>query len=289
MSGNQVPLALLETRAVTPAPTNVGVTQQAIIPYVWPASLAAYLSIDVPTVGAGEAIFPGLSSTLSVEALAEGTAGTETTGAFSAVALSPSRLQASFFFSREDRARFAGMDSALRMNLSQGLSDGLDQQIMEGTNGLLTGTNLANHAASAVTTFANYVSNLGYGRVDGRYAPMLSDIRVVMGQGTFGHAGTVYRGSNSDENAIDRLMRVTSGVRVSAHVPAVSGAHKQNAVVRLGMAKDMVAPIWEGIEIIPDSVTKAASGQVVLTAIMLHAVQILRASGGFYKQETQHA
>ena len=41
------------------------------------------------------------------------------------------------------------MDEALRMNLSDGLSDGLDKQILAGTNGLLAGTNLANHAASA--------------------------------------------------------------------------------------------------------------------------------------------
>ena len=287
LASNQIPLALLETRAVTPGPTNVGTMQQEIIPYVFPASLAAFLSVDVPTVPVGEAIFPVLTSELSVEALAAAAAGTETTGAFAAEALSPSRLQASFYFSREDRARFQGLDESLRMNLSQGLSDGLDAQIAAGTKGLWSGTNLSNNAASATTTFASYVANMGYGRVDGRYAPMLSDIRIVMGQATFAHAGTVYRGNNSDENSIDRLMSITAGVRVSAHVPAVSNAHKQNAVVRLGTAKDMVAPIWEGIEIIPDSITKASSGQIVLTAVMLHAVKILR-MGGFVKIESQH-
>ena len=33
--------------------------------------------------------------------------------------------------------RFAGMDAALRMNLSDALSDKLDQQILNGTEGLL--------------------------------------------------------------------------------------------------------------------------------------------------------
>ena len=50
----------------------------------------------------------------------------------------------------------------------------------------------------------------------------------------------------------------------------------------------MVAPIWSGVTLIPDSVTKAKSGEIVITAVMLHAVELLRA-GGFYKQETQHA
>ena len=61
-----------------------------------------------------------LTSKLSVEALAENDPGTETTGAFSANQLSPSRLQSSFFYSREDRARFANMDLALRENLVHG-------------------------------------------------------------------------------------------------------------------------------------------------------------------------
>lgn len=82
-------------------------------------------------------------------------------------------------------------------------------------------------------------------------------------------------------------MQVTGGVRVSAHVPAAVG-NKQNAIVRLGMRRDMVAPIWEGVTLIPDEITLAKNGQIVITAVMLHAVKLLRA-GGFYKQQTQHA
>ena len=33
------------------------------------------------------------------------------------------------------------MDAALRENLSEGLADGLDKQILNGTNGLFAGTN----------------------------------------------------------------------------------------------------------------------------------------------------
>ena len=46
----------------------------------------------------------------------------------------------------------------------------------------------------------------------------------------------------------------------------------------------MVAPIWSGVTLIPDEVTKAANGQIVITAIMLHAIKLLR-SDGYYKQE----
>ena len=292
IEGNQVPLAMirgeLETRAVSPAPSDVGQNQSEIIPYVFPDSAHAFLGIDTPTVAVGESVYPVLTKTLDVRTPAEGADADETTGAFSADVLSPSRIQASFFYSREDRARFRGMDSALRQNLNEGLSDGLDDQILTGANGLLTGTNLDNHNVSTVTTFDDYVSHFGYDRVDGRFASSAADIRIAVGTGTYSHAGKVYRHATSvDRTALDRLMDITSGVRVSAHVPAVA-SNKQNSIIRRGMRRDMVAPIWEGITLIPDEITKAKQGQITITAVMLHAVKILRAEG-FYKQQTQHA
>ena len=65
-------------------------------------------------------------------------------------------------------------------------------------------------------------------------------------------------------------------------------SNKQNAVIRLGSRRDMTAPVWEGITLIPDSVTLADKGQIKITAVMLHAVKILR-EAGFYKQQLQHA
>ena len=157
-----------------------------------------------------------------------------------------------------------------------------------GTNGLLTGTNLANHNVSAVTTYANYRSHFAYGRVDGTYASGVGDIRSVVGSGTYAHASGVFRSDNAgDRAALEDIMAATGGVKVSAHVPAVA-SNKQNAVIRLGSRRDMVAPIWEGITLIPDEITKAAHGQIVVTAVMLHAVKILRAAG-FYKQQVQTA
>ena len=157
LDGNQVPLSLLvrswpteelETRAVTPAPGNVSQNMASILPYVFPMACATFLDVDMPTVGVGEAVYPVLTSTLGVHTPAENASAAETTGSFSAEVLSPARLQASFFYSREDRARFAGMDAALRENLSMGLSDGFDKEILAGTNGLFTGTVLANHNVS---------------------------------------------------------------------------------------------------------------------------------------------
>ena len=277
----------LETRAVTPAPSNVGQMQQPVIDYVFPQSVAAYLGIDMPTVGVGEAVFPVLTSELTVGTPSENAAQAETTGAFNAEVLSPARLQASFFYSREDRARFANMDAALRENLSMGLADGLDKQIIAGSNGLLTGTNLANNNVTTATTFDLYMSQLGYGRVDGRYASATGDIRLVVGSAVYAHAGATYRNTSVDRTVLDRLQEVTGGVRVSAHVPA-EASNRQNTIVRLGMRRDMVAAVWENVAFIPDEVTKASNGQIVVTAVMLHSIKIVR-TAGFYKQQIQTA
>ena len=108
-----------------------------------------------------------------------------------------------------------------------------------------------------------------------------------MGSGGYAHAGSVYRGDQSQESAIDRLMTITGGVRVSAHVPAVAST-KQQTIVRLGARRDAVAGLWQGVTIIPDEVTRAKQGEIVITAVMLAAVKVLRA-GGFYKAEVKVA
>ena len=273
LSSNQVPLTLLETRAVTPAPANVGQQQSQIVQGVFPQSCAGFLGIDMPRVGVGEAVFPVLTMNAAAGVPVENDPQAETTGAFSAEVLSPGRIQASFFYSREDRARFLGMDASLRENLNLALADKLDSEILAGTEGLFTAQKLTNHNVAAVTTYANYRAQLAYGRVDGTYANDVKDLRIVMGSGTYAHAAGVFRSDNAgDRAALEDLMMVTGGVKVSAHVPAVN-AMKQNAVIRLGMRRDMVVPVWEGLSLIVDEITKAANGQIVITAVMLYALK----------------
>ena len=295
---NQIPLSMLvkkwpdndelETRAVTPAPSDVGQEQQSIVPYVFPQSAAAFLSVSMPSVGVGEQTYPVLTSELAVGTPAENAEQAETTGAFSADVLSPSRIQSSYFFSREDRSRFASMEASLRENLTDGLADGLDKAILAGTNGLFTGTNLSDNAQTTNDTFDSYLSHLCWDQIDGRYAAMASDLAMVVGSATLKDLGATYRTTSVDRSALDRLMELTSGVRVSAHVPAPS-SNRQNAVIRRGMSMTAVAPVWEGITIIPDEVTKAKAGQIVITAVMLYAMKVLRTGAGLVKQGTDHS
>ena len=290
---NQIPLDMLrlkpEERAVSPAPTNTETMQDEIVQPVFADSAGAFLGVYQPTVPAGDAVYPVLTSRPTTHGPFTGSDdAADTTGAFDSELLAPGRIQASFFWKRTDSARFPNMESSLRMALNAGLSEKSDLEIINGSDGLLDGTNLANHNVSAISTFSNYLSDFVYGRVDGRYATDQSMLRIVVGAGTYAHAGTAYRSNNSDYSALDSLMSRSGGVRVSAHVPDVTAGNKQNSVIRLGMRRDMVQPMWEGVTIIVDEVTRSGKGEIEVTAVMLLATQIIRAEG-FYKQQTQHA
>ena len=248
LDANQFPLSLItgfEERAVTPAPGQVGQNQQGIIPYVFPQSAASFLNVDMPTVPVGEAVYTVLSSELAVGTPAENAAQGESTGAFQASVLTPGRIQSALFYSIEDRSRFSGMDAALRENLSAGLADGLDKEILSGTNGLFTGTNLPNNNITANDTFDSYLSNLVWNQIDGRYATMASDLSMVVGPATYKDLGATYRNTSVDRSALDRIMELVSGVRVSAHVPGPS-TNRQDVVIRRGGSTSAIAPLWQG-------------------------------------------
>ena len=290
LASNEIHLRQLapESYAVTPSPTNTGETMDPIIPYVFPSSISTFLGIYQPTVPVGDVAFNVLKKALDVRTPAEGGSAAETTGTWDSESLSPQRLQASYIFSRESRARVMGLDSALRENLSMGLMDGLDAAVISGTNGLMTGSVLGSHNVTDSTTYALYRSQLAFDRVDGRLASGTEDIRIVMGAEGYAHAAASYRGNNDNTDALMALKRETSGVRVSAHMPDES-SNKQNQLVRIGMNRDYVAPVWENVALIDDEITLLkTTGQVQISAVMLYAAKLLR-SEAFYKQQTNHA
>ena len=280
---NQVPLAMLETRAVTPAPTNTGASQQAILLPVFAEGDAAYLGVDMPTVPVGDAVFPVLTNRPTVGGPHTGdTLVAETTGTFESDVLVPGRIQASYFYLRTDRARFAGMDEALRQALNSGLSEALDVKVIAQIV-----TDVTRTAVSAADSFASYRKRLVYDVIDGRFASVEGDVRVLVGSPTLANMSGLYRGNSADDSAVDSIRRIAGGLRVSPHIAAVAGS-KQDAIVRRGSRADAVAPLWDGVTLIPDEVTKAGNGEIVITAVLLAAFKVIR-DGGFKRVHTQHA
>ena len=296
LGSHQVPLEMLrinrsvEERAAATVPASIGDASQApVITPVFASGDGAFLGIERPTVPTGDAAYPVLSTMPSVKGPFTGSDNAAQTDAeFVATNLSPERLQASFSYRRTDAARFAGLDASLRLALNGGLQEKLDQQAIEGTDGLLTATNLPNNNVSSTSTFALYLSGLLYGRVDGRYARTPSDVRMIVGAGTFTHASAAYKGNNSDESGVERLQEKSGGLRVSAHVPAVSG-NKQNALIRLGMERGAaIQPMWQGASLLVDEFSRSAYGEIIVHAILQANFAITR-KAQWFKNQTQHA
>ena len=277
---NQVPLSMLEVRAVTPAPSDVGQNQANIIPGVFPTAAHSFMGVATPRVGTGEAVYPILTTNASAHTPAENASAAETTGSFTADVLSPARIQAAFFFSREDRARFSGMSESLRQNLSMALMDGLDEQIIaNSTTGLLAGGITAPGNPSARAAWTDFKAAVT-SAVDGTYADGPESLRVLIGAPTYTRATEVYRGTTTEnEDGYEVMRRLSGGVRVSAHVPGVVSKRQDAIVARAMSMTHAVCPIWDSITLIPDEITLAASGQIKLTAVMLYQFKVIRSAG----------
>ena len=287
LHSGQVPLELLriEDRAVTPAPTNTGASQAEIVQPVFAMGDLAFLNVRQEVVPAGDAVFPVLTTRPTVKTHDDSTSVDETTGAFTAVNLAPQRTQASFFFRRQDGVRFAGMEDALRQALSSALSEELDKlfmaEMVKAAN--MGGLGPATDLGSGKADFAA-LKTLAGGQVDGRFAGSKMDVRILMGSHTYGFADGTYS-SAGDLSAVSCLETESGGVRVSPHVAAMA-SKKQDAFIRLGMRRDAVVPTWNGIDLIFDEITKAATGEIVLTAVLMNNRAILR-TGGFKRLAVQ--
>ena len=131
------------------------------------SGIAAFLGVDMPVVPVGEAAFPVLtSSPIARGPYTDSTEAAETTGTFSTELLAPERIQASFFYRRVDRARLAGMESGSAASaLASALSEKVDAEVVNGSNGLLTGTpTWFNHNVTpSPRCYARYLIRLGTG------------------------------------------------------------------------------------------------------------------------------
>ena len=290
LGSTQIPLAMLESRAVATVPANTShspteTNQASILQPVFSIGDSAWLGIPNPRVAAGAASFPVLTSAPVVGGPhKDDTSVDETTGTFSAELLEPGRIQAGFSFRRTDAAKFPMMENSLRMALQSGLSEKMDSQMVAQIV-----SDVARTDSTAVATHTTYLSRLAYGLVDGRYVSGESELRVLIGNETLVSMSALYRNTNSGErNTIERLRDITAGVRISPHIAAATNANKQDCVVRLGSRQDAVAPVWDGVQLIVDEITGKATGSISLTAIMLAQFKVVR-TGSFKRVQVQHS
>jgi len=258
---------------------GVGHPQASILGRVFGDTAAAYLGVRMPSVGAGEPVYPVLTGGVTGAAEAKASEHDAVAATFSSVTVSPHRLTARYLWAVEDVVRLRGMEDALRADLRAAMGQLLDTQIVTG-NGVAPNMNgILNRltdpsAPTADSTAANFISAF-YAGVDGLHASGVAGVRMLIGLDTLRRLA-VLQVPTSGAYALDELRRQGGSFRASRRIAAPAGANRVQQAIRTAEPGAAIAPIWQGLSLIRDPYTNAAKGQVALTAIMLAGFTMTR-------------
>ena len=277
-------LAALETRAAATITGDEPSDALSVLGEVFPMPAAAFMGVMVETVPAGEKTYPVITTGATAAALAKSASGKESTAALTVTSLTPKRAQASLRYTREDAAAFPYLDAGLRENLTMALGAKLESEILvRASHGLIRhGTDPAVNV-TAVTNFKHAIANL-YGSVDGKFASMVSECRLLIGTRAYANLAAELVNASASESllAIEKIGQVCGGVRVSGHIPpfVTSSAAFEDALIAIGPPRrNAVAAVWENLDLVVDPYTAAEEGEVVITAYMLQDSAVVRSAG----------
>ena len=169
----------------------------------------------MPMVPTGEQNYPVVTTTDNAVILAKDAAEGDTADAgITAHTIEPKRLQRSYLYRREDQAVLAGMEEALRADLSMAVSDLLDVQVLagDGTTGAQFGGFLATAANGGIldrgdsparVTFSLAAGEAARG-IDGKFAGGLGECAVVIGDDTARDLAGKFQ-TNDSESALANM------------------------------------------------------------------------------------
>ena len=275
--------------------------RQELLRRVFRMSRTSFLRMRMPMVGMGEPVYPVMTDGVgygqdAATAAADRTASAHAPGGeveaqaatFVGKMVAPKRISARYLFRIEDAARFP-VEEVLRSDLRMVMTQLLDEQVFNGDdtggqfNGLLrdaaAGPLGANKSATEVVTTAIFLKAI-YDYVDGFAAGNVSDVRVLMGQALFAKLGTLFL-SDSGQHFFALLRRLMVPAATWAGVPAPATENSEMNVQQTIMTRrgsDCVIPVWQGVTLIRDPYSGAASGEVAITAHMLANMELLRSA-----------
>ncbi len=292
----------VEHRAVTPVAADaIGLGSQAdILPRIFQRSVAGALGVAMPSVPMGVRTWPTMTSGTSATMQEPSGEQAAEAGAFTGRELGPKRLTGSYEFRVEDMQLLRGLEDTLRRDLRMVISDQMDFQIIQGdaagasVAGFMSGvahTGIADPAAPGAGAFDYDDFRAAFtAGVDGFYSYALGDIRAVIGPGTYGRCETRYRANNTDDTVYAVMARQAGGLRVARRMPASDAGKVEDAIFSRAAfpGTTAVAPVWEAVQLIRDPYTKAQSGEVRITMLMLWNFAVIRAEA-FYRRQFRNA
>ena len=268
-----------EHRAITPAPGTKGVNMGMVQPFVFAASIADRLGIEIRDVPSGNYSIPTITTAPSTAApKAKGGAADATAGALTVASASPKRIPARLTLSLEDVAAVGteSFEEGLRQALQGQLSHSLDDQIINGSgsapnlSGLIHQLDNPDAPAASAETFERWVA-IAASVIDGLWATMLGEVASVWPEEAYRQAASVFRGNQSDTPAADYLVARTAAFFCNSRMPDPASNIATGIAARLGQPgiTRAVVPSW-GRLVVDDIYSSSAEGQrhVTVNAIV---------------------
>ena len=321
LKDNAVPLEALlptpEERADAVSPQNAagnaalgfGTINHTVGPMlnrIFTATDTAFLGVNMPTVPAGERVYPIMTDGTSASMVARGDAAPDAGSAkFDVVNATPKRLSGRYVFDLEGVATLGGLlESTLRSDLRMVLGFQMDSQVLLGNGTAPNVSGLLKQIPLELSPGETFQSNdpkgvagwqdfraVGYLGLDGKYARTESDMRLLLGQATYELARSSFRNNNAGDaaDAVENMRQLGIRVRNSFLIPApavatippksANSSKKVQSGLRNAEPGAAVAPVWQGITMIRDPYTNASKAQIVITAHMLFDFVMRRTAG----------
>ena len=265
--------------------TGAGATLAPIQPYVFSQSIAPMLGIEMPSVGSGAYSEMTISTALSAGAKAKGTKQDSTAAVLTATTATPRSIRARLTLNLEDIAAIgqANFESALRENAGAALSDGLDNQAINGDGQAPNISGLIGQLTdpadpTAVATFDAYLKSFS-DQIEGLWAARLMDVSIVANVDAYKLSATKFRDNANDLGSIsfaDYAMKHLGGWWTNKRMPATA-AHIARGIVyrkgRMGL-RTACLPTWGSLAV-DDIYSDAASGQRHFTLNVLVGSKVL--------------
>ena len=283
IAGNRFPLELLapperriEQRETTDADT-------ATMPSTWldrlfAGTAAERIGISMESVPVGAASFPVTTAGAAVGQRGAEQVVPDAAWTVGVTEMKPKRNAVRLLFSIEDAARIPGLEAALTRDLRMSLTEGIDRTIFMGDStanpnaGDIVGLNTAAITETTITQ-TNKIKGpetltAFTGMIDGIHSSMLSDLNIVAAVGGWRLWENTIINSGADNMTLAAFLRA-AGLAWAARgsIEEATANNDMAAFVgrKMGIEGAGVAAVWSAGELIRDSYSGSAKGEVALT------------------------
>ena len=204
--------------------------------------------------------------------------------------VAPRRASCGYLYRREDIQRHGGgLEAALRRDMRMVLSEYMDDVVVMGVSGasgfgglITTGSSkiISTQQTMAVGGETNSAYFPGYGdigqslaaQVDGRYAAMLSDLRVLLSRTIYQRLSWQLNDARVAETKLSMLRGAGIPIAANNHLPTATTANTIVGIISRGrgLSGSLMLPVWESATLIADPYSRAPEAEVRLTLTVLY-------------------